>query len=120
MTNKKNVASVPASQDGKCSNCGATLSARYCAKCGQDSHVTLTVRHFMEEFVEGMTHFDSTFWRTFQPLLFKPGLLTEQFLLGKRKSYAPPLRSYLVLSVLYFLLSSFSTTLPETGVAVMA
>jgi hypothetical protein len=107
MTEKRDDAPVPHSE---CANCGATLSARYCARCGQDSHVTLTVRHFFEEFIEGMTHFDSTFWRTFQPLLFKPGLLTGEFLDGKRKLYAPPLRSYLVLSVLYFLIASFSNS----------
>jgi hypothetical protein len=94
-----------------CANCGATLSARYCAQCGQDSHVTLSVRHFAEEAVEGITHFDSTFWRTFVPLLFKPGLITERYLAGKRKFYAPPVRTYLVISIVYFLLSSFVTTM---------
>src|SRR5689334_289537 len=94
-----------------CPNCGALLSARYCAHCGQDSHVTLNLRHFTEEVVEGMTHFDSTFWRTFRPLLFKPGFLTKQFLEGKRKHYAPPLRTYLVLSVLYFLIAPFTSNL---------
>src|SRR5215510_5043802 len=92
-----------------CANCGATLAGRYCAQCGQDSHVTLTVRHFAEEAVEGVAHFDSTFWRTFLPLLFKPGLITERYLAGKRKFYAPPVRTYLVISIVYFLLSSFVT-----------
>ncbi len=87
-----------------CENCGTNLADRYCAHCGQDAHVSLSIRHFVGEFVEGMFHFDSTFWRTFLPLLFRPGFLTEQYLNGKRKSYAPPLRSYLVLSLIYFAL----------------
>ena len=37
-------------------------------------------------------------------LLFKPGLLTREFLAGKRVKYLPPLRLYLVLSVLFFLI----------------
>jgi hypothetical protein len=94
-----------------CGNCGAMLSDRFCARCGQDSHTTLTVGHFLEECVEGLTHFDSTFWRTFMPLLFRPGLITERYLSGKRKFYAPPVRTYLVLSLLYFLLSSLATTM---------
>jgi hypothetical protein len=94
----------------RCENCGTNLADRYCAHCGQDAHVSLSIRHFVGEFVEGMFHFDSTFWRTFLPLLFRPGFLTEQYLNGKRKSYAPPLRSYLVLSLIYFAIASVATT----------
>jgi hypothetical protein len=73
------------------------------------------LRHFAGEFLEGMFHFDSTFWRTLRPLVFRPGFLTVEYLGGKRKSYAPPVRSYLVLSLLYFLIASFATT-PQTRV----
>src|SRR4030095_6883891 len=102
---------INAVEPRRCANCGAALSGRYCAKCGQDSQVTLTVRHFLEEFIEGVTHFDSTFWRTILPLLFRPGLVTERYLGGKRKFYAPPVRTYLVLSVVYFLLVSLTTSM---------
>jgi len=37
-------------------------------------------------------------------------LLTGDYLEGRRKSYAPPLRSYLVLSLVYFLIASVVTT----------
>jgi Protein of unknown function (DUF3667) len=103
-------ANSPATQHDKqvalCENCGTNLADRYCARCGQDAHANLSIRHFLGEFVEGMFHFDSTFWRTFLPLLFKPGLLTQQYLSGRRKSYAPPVRSYLVLSLIYFAIAS--------------
>lgn len=95
-----------APQHSTCANCGAPLGGRFCAKCGQDAHTQLTVRHFFEEVVEGLLHFDSTFWRTFTPLLFRPGSMTQQYLAGRRKYYAPPFRTYLVISVIYFLLSS--------------
>ena len=102
MTTKESSAPQPL----HCANCGAPLAGRFCAKCGQDGHAQLTVRHFFEEVVEGLLHFDSTFWRTLQPLLFRPGLMTEQYLAGRRKYYAPPFRTYLVISVIYFLVSS--------------
>lgn len=102
MTQKE----ASASQHSNCANCGDPLTGRFCAKCGQDAHVQLTVRHFFEEVVEGLLHLESTFWRTFRPLLFRPGLMTEQYLAGRRKHYAPPFRTYLVISVIYFLLSS--------------
>lgn len=95
-----------APQHSVCANCGAPLGGRYCANCGQDGHAQLTVRHFFEEVIEGLLHFDSTFWRTLRPLLFRPGLMTQQYLAGRRKYYAPPFRTYLVISVIYFLLSS--------------
>ena len=89
-----------------CANCGARLADRYCGRCGQDSHVTLTLRHFLHEFVEGLFHVDSTFWRTLRTLLIRPGLLTQEYLGGKRHSYSPPFRSYLVISIAYFILAS--------------
>jgi hypothetical protein len=92
-----------------CENCGTSLEDRYCPHCGQDAHAHLTLREFLGELVEGLFHFDSTFWRTFLPLLFKPGYLTAQYLQGKRKAYPPPLRIYLVLSLLYFATASFLT-----------
>src|SRR5262245_42096057 len=94
-----------------CANCGAALSGRYCSQCGQDRRVTPSIRHFIDELIEGLAHFDSSFWRTFLPLLFKPGEVTERYLNGKRKSYMPPVRTYLVLSIVYFLLLSSSDTM---------
>jgi len=59
--------------------------------------------HFSREATEDLTHADSRLWRTLFALLFKPGFLTREFLEGRRVRYLPPLRLYLVLSVLFFL-----------------
>ena len=42
--------------------------------------------------------------KTIIPLLFKPGFLTLEYNKGRRVKYLPPLRMYLVLSVLIFLI----------------
>ena len=89
-----------------CANCGAPLDDRYCGRCGQDSHVSLSFGHFLHEFVEGMFHVDSSFWRTLRALVTRPGLLTEQYLGGKRRMYSPPFRGYLVISIAYFVVAS--------------
>jgi hypothetical protein len=89
-----------------CANCGAALADRYCGRCGQDSHVSLSFGHFLHEFVEGIFHVDSAFWRTLRALVTRPGLLTEQYLGGKRRTYSPPFRSYLVISIAYFVVAS--------------
>ena len=66
-------------------------------------HHGLALGEFLGEAAEVITHADSRFWRTFFPLLFRPGNLTQQFVKGRRASYLPPFRLYLVLSVVFFL-----------------
>jgi hypothetical protein len=100
-----------------CHNCGAVLADRYCGRCGQDSHVSLSLGHFLHELVEGLFHIDSRFWRTLRTLFARPGLITEQYLAGKRNSYSPPFRSYLVISILYFVLASIFDTEAPTVVS---
>jgi len=87
-----------------CDNCGARVPDKYCGNCGQRLEPPLqSVWHFIQIATEDVTHADSRVWRTLAALLFKPGFLTRQFLDGRRASYLPPVRLYLVLSVVFFL-----------------
>lgn len=45
--------------------------------------------------------------RTVVALLFRPGLLTDEYIRGRIARYIPPLRLYLVASVVFFLVISF-------------
>jgi hypothetical protein len=56
--------------------------------------------------MEDVTHADHRLWRTLHALLFKPGFLTHEFLAGRRARYLPPVRLYLVLSVVFFLVTA--------------
>lgn len=58
----------------------------------------------MEEFLEGIFHFDGKVFRTAGLLLFKPGELTRRFLAGQRVPYVPPIRLYVFISFVFFLL----------------
>jgi hypothetical protein len=88
----------------RCENCGADLNGRFCAACGQRVEPPVhSLWHFVMVATEDLTHADSRLWRTLAALLFKPGYLTREFLHGRRASYLPPVRLYLVLSVLFFL-----------------
>jgi hypothetical protein len=93
-----------------CANCHAPLTGEYCAACGQrhEPHIH-TVAHFAAEAFESLSHADSRLWRTLWYLFARPGFLTREFFAGRRVAYLPPFRLYLVLSVLFFLL----TTLPS-------
>ena len=100
-----------AAQVKRCLNCGAGLAGRYCANCSQaaDVHVPST-RDLVHEALEGITHSDSRLWRTLHLLWFKPGKLTQEFVSGRRAAYLPPFRLYLILSIVFFLLASASST----------
>jgi hypothetical protein len=90
-----------------CANCGATVTGHFCANCGQKSeHAIHSLWHFLSEATEDLTHADSRLWQTIGALLFKPGFLTTEFLAGRRVKYLPPIRLYLVMSVLCFLIAA--------------
>lgn len=98
------VPAVPAPPQELCANCGAAVTGRYCGACGQRLEPPLhTLWHFMSVAAEDVTHADSRIWRTLAALLFRPGFLTAEFIRGRRARYLPPVRLYLVLSVVFFL-----------------
>jgi len=88
-------------------NCGAPVSGRYCSACGQRLEPAVhSLWHFTKLATEDLTHADSRLWRTLGALLFRPGYLTREFLSGRRARYLPPVRLYLVISVIFFLWAS--------------
>lgn len=93
-----------------CENCGAPLGGEYCSACGQRhfEHPVHHFGHFVSEALEDLTHADSRLWRTLIALLFRPGFLTREFLDGRRVRYLPPVRLYLVLSLLFFVIVSLT------------
>jgi len=91
-----------------CLNCGTIVHGRYCHKCGQENIETKeTFWGLVHHFIEDVTHFDSKFFDTLKYILFRPGYLSTQYLLGKRASYLNPIRMYLFTSAVFFLIFSF-------------
>jgi uncharacterized protein DUF3667 len=90
----------------RCENCGNEVTQRYCGACGQRLEAPVhSLWHFSRVATEDLTHADSRLWRTLGALLFRPGKLTAEFLAGRRARYLPPLRLYLVVSVVFFLVA---------------
>lgn len=101
------VPAVTAAGAQRCENCGNEVAQRYCGACGQRLEPPVhSLWHFSQVATEDLTHADSRLWRTLGALLFKPGRLTAEFLAGRRARYLPPVRLYLVLSVVFFLIAS--------------
>ncbi|MDH3647354.1 MAG: DUF3667 domain-containing protein [Gammaproteobacteria bacterium] len=87
-----------------CQNCRTTLNGQYCAQCGQrDKNQIISLWELLRDLVGDLFEVDSRVWRTLAPLLFKPGRLTIEYLRGRRVHYTPPLRLYLVTSLIFFL-----------------
>ncbi|MGA1372509.1 MAG: DUF3667 domain-containing protein [Pseudomonadales bacterium] len=88
----------------RCRNCDAALNGEYCAGCGQAAQLpALTLWALGKELSGELFNWDSRLWRTLRPLAFQPGFLTLEYRNGRRARYMPPLRMYLVLSLLFFL-----------------
>jgi hypothetical protein len=98
-------------EPGPCLNCVAYLSKDdlYCSHCGQKrlEREDMSFRHLIGDSFLDYFHFDSKFFRTIFPLLFKPGWLTLEYMRGKRRSFVEPFKLFLVISVIYFLLLPF-------------
>ncbi len=87
-----------------CLNCNARIGeANYCPQCGQlNTDKQVPVKQFVHDAVGDYLTFDSRFFRSFIPLLFKPGYLTKEYITGRRVSYIFPFRLYLFISFLFF------------------
>lgn len=95
------------SEDNDCLNCHVAVTGQYCWNCGQRSNTRLiSLFELLKDAVGDMFELDSRLWRTLIPLFLKPGYLTAEYLRGRRAHYMPPFRMYLVLSFLFFLLTT--------------
>jgi hypothetical protein len=86
-----------------CLNCGEELKGDYCHICGQaNTHYHASLSQVIFDFLSEFVEFDSKFFRSFRPLLLKPGFLTREFNMGRRSSYISPFRLYIFISILFF------------------
>ncbi|MDX1442203.1 MAG: DUF4286 family protein [Gammaproteobacteria bacterium] len=98
-----------------CGNCHNPVEGRFCKLCGQEDRTyLLSLKELVGEFLGELTNFDSRFFRTLKPLLFKPGLLTLEYIRGRRQHYFPPIRLYIIISILFFFVAAVMT---DSGLA---
>lgn len=60
----------------------------------------------VKDFFVNYFSFDTKFVRSIRPFLVQPGKLTTLYIAGKRASYVNPLRLYIIISVIFFFLST--------------
>jgi hypothetical protein len=89
-----------------CLNCGGVYKGNYCSNCGQkniDKNDRSLGTFFTYAFNEYF-NWDSKFFRSVKDVLFKPGFLTNEYSKGRLASYISPLKLYLCMSLVSFLI----------------
>lgn len=95
-----------------CLSCGARVSGRYCGECGQrDDDMRRSLPTLGRNFVEDTFAFDSRMWRTIGRLAVAPGRIPRDYSHGKRSAYTPPVRLFLWVSFVFFLVLGFTNTM---------
>lgn len=93
----------------ECANCGAALTGPFCSACGQHAHESArSVGALFHDAWHVITHIDGRFWQTMYTLLLRPGRLTQDYFAERRARYLPPVRVYLVLSLVFFAFGTFA------------
>ena len=93
----------------ECQNCNQRFEAHYpyCPYCGQEAEDRLTLGVLFSNTISNYFSVDARFFKSFIPLMTKPGYLAKRFVQGKRLLYLHPAQMYLFISVVFFFLFSF-------------
>ncbi|MFZ5842210.1 MAG: DUF3667 domain-containing protein [Pseudomonadota bacterium] len=95
-----------------CQNCQTPMQGPFCYQCGQ--HEKTSLRHaglLLRDILHDVFNLDSRAVRTLKPLLFRPGFLTQEYFAGRRQRYVPPLRLYVIASLVFFLIAGLMFSL---------
>ena len=112
----------------RCRNCDEPLSEprpNFCGHCGQETTLAPpTIGEFLHQFGGNYVALEGTLWRTLRLLLFRPGELTRQYWIGRKRQYVLPVRLYLTISLIALALMRWTSPLqvpsPEQLAAVKA
>ena len=94
-----------------CTNCGTAINGPFCSECGQkkEHKHDVTLWHFFMHSLHEFTHLDSRFYKTVKYLISKPGYLVEEYIAGHKKQYINPVRLFIIVNLLYLLLTGVDT-----------
>jgi len=87
----------------------------FCYACGQKQQgVDRFFLSLVGEALDNIFSLDSRTAKTMFGLFFRPGFLTSEYFAGRRARYIQPLRLYLIVSLVFFLILSIENLTSET------
>lgn len=98
-----------------CPNCGNRLQPEdnFCPECGQENdNKRQSFGRVMSDLIQGFLSIDSRLAHSLPAILFRPGFLTKEYLNGRRQQYLDPVRMFITVVVIYFILASFGSENP--------
>lgn len=91
-----------------CPNCGEEEVGKFCPSCGQSNKdFNKPLKEIFGDLLDSI-NIDIRLVNTIVPFLIKPGFLTQEYFKGRRKRYVPPMRMYILFSVLFFFLAQYT------------
>ena len=99
----------------RCLNCDAELSGAFCAACGQRAvPANPSVAEIARDAWEELSGYDGRIAATFRALPH-PGRLTINYIEGRRARYLSPVRLYLIVSFVYFIVAAAAPQQAQSG-----
>lgn len=87
-----------------CMNCNVPLTGPFCHICGQkDDDLRRPFWTFLQALLDDIFSSDSRLIKSLILLVLVPGGLTRAYVQGRRAAFVPPVRAYLVMSLVFFL-----------------
>jgi len=104
-------APAPTAEARNCLNCGEPLLGQHCWRCGQeDVDLHRPLEQLARDAAGDLLNLDTRLLRTLGPLFVRPGFIIREYLEGRRVRFVPPLKMFLLASLVFF---GLATLLPS-------
>lgn len=89
-----------------CHSCGTIFQGNYCPRCGQSAKIgRFSFKTAFLLFLDVWGMGNRGMFRSIRDLMFRPGYMIRDYLVGRQSAYFPPFKMFFILTALSFLLS---------------
>jgi hypothetical protein len=93
-----------------CPGCGKPRSTRFCPSCGEEPlrPRDLKIDDIATRIFSALSSVDGKLLRSFRALLKAPGMLSEAYVQGQRRSWLGPLQLFIIANAVFFAVQSWT------------